>query len=193
MSSKRQKRIAATAEEYAEQISRISASQTIHSQTDSELFVVDRAGSQAARRRIAKDIKVKSEDKSGLQNIKSVTERLLIKRAVARDPKTIKIKETENILSDIWDVNDNEAIVDRSILSRSRKSRSENLQNSKMKVAIRGQSYNPSHNDHQDALAEALAVEIRKREHDLKTKGEIRSIRYILAKKYFLSSFVTDT
>jgi hypothetical protein len=174
MAIKRQKRIAATAEEYAEQISRISASQTIHSRTDSELFVVDRAGSQAARRRIAKDLKVKSEDKSGLQNIKSVTERLLIKRAVARDPKIIKIKETENNLSDIWDANDNEAIVDTSVLSRSRKSRSENLQNSKMTVAIRGQSYNPSHNDHQDALAEALAVEIRKREHDLKTKGEIR-------------------
>jgi hypothetical protein len=172
MSSKRQKRISASAEEYAEQISQISAAQNIQSRIDSELFTVDRSGSQSQRKRIAKEIKVKSDDRTGLQKIVSVTERTLIKRILAKGPKIIKDKETEKDLSDLWEVNDTPNVVDTSVLTRSRKSRSQNLLNAKINVAIRGQSYNPSHSDHQDALAEALAVEIRKREHDLKTKGQ---------------------
>jgi hypothetical protein len=39
--------------------------------------------------------------------------------------------------------------------------------------AIGGQSYNPSVEDHQDALAEALALEIKKREEERSTKGPI--------------------
>ena len=173
MSSKRQKRISASAEEYANHISRISVSQSIQAQADSDLFVVDRTGSASSRRRIAKEIRVKTSDKSGVLSIVSVVERKLVKRLVDRGPKVAKDVEAEHALSDIWDIDESLiAPIDHNIISRSRKSRSENLLSAKISVAIKGQSYNPSHDDHQDALAEALAVEIRKREHDAKTKGE---------------------
>jgi Nop53 (60S ribosomal biogenesis) len=171
MSSKRQKRISASAEEYADQISRLSVLQSIRAKPDHDLFVVDRSGSQSSRRRIAKEIKIKSTDKSGVESIVSVVERKLVKRIVARGPKEARVNESEAELCDIWDADVSTAPVDANVLTRSRKSRSENLLSAKINVAIKGQSYNPSHNDHQNALAEALAVEIRKREYDLKNKG----------------------
>jgi Nop53 (60S ribosomal biogenesis) len=171
MSSKRQKRISASAEEYADQISRLSVLQSIRAKPDDDLYVVDRSGSQSSRRRIAKEIKIKSTDKSGVESIVSVVERKLVKRIVARGPKEARVNESEAELCDIWDADVSSIPVDANILTRSRKSRSENLLSAKINVAIRGQSYNPGHNDHQNALAEALAVEIRKREHDLKNKG----------------------
>ena len=173
MSSKRQKRISASAEEYANHIINISVSQNLRAQADEDLFVVDRAGSTASRKRIAREIKVKNDDKTGIQSIVSVVERKLVKRLVDRGPKAVKATENGSALTDIWDADESQIVpVDANILTRSRKSRSENLLSVKINVAIKGQSYNPSHNDHQDALAEALAVEIRKRDHDKKTKGK---------------------
>lgn len=172
MSSKRQKRISASAEEYADHISRMSVIQSIRAKPDEELFVVDRSGSQNSRKKIAKELRI-SADKSGVENIVSVVERKLVKRSVARGPKIAKFSESDSALSDIWDADASVIPVDANILSRSRKSRSVNALSAKITVAIKGQSYNPSHNDHQDALAEALAVEIRKREHDQKTKGSL--------------------
>lgn len=173
MSSKRQKRISASAEEYANHISTLSVSQNLRAQADDELFVVDRAGSQASRKRIERQIKVRSNDKTGVESIVSNVEKKLVKRVVARGIKLVKAIEPESALVDIWDMDESQIVpVDVNILTRSRKSRSQNLLSAKINVAIKGQSYNPSHNDHQDALAEALAVEIRKREHDLKTKGK---------------------
>lgn len=171
MSSKRQKRISASAEEYADQISRLSVLQSIRAKPDDDLFTVDRSGSQSSRRRIAKEVRIKSTDKSGVESIVSIIERKLVKRIVDRGPKEARVNESEAALCDIWDTDVSAVPVDANILTRSRKSRSENLLSAKMNVAIKGQSYNPSHNDHQNALAEALAVEIRKREYDLKNKG----------------------
>jgi hypothetical protein len=50
---------------------------------------------------------------------------------------------------------------------------SDGKRTSKRKVvpAIGGQSYNPSIDDHQDALAEALAIEIKKREEEARSRG----------------------
>ena len=189
MSSKRQKRISASAEEYANQISRISVSQSIQARTDSELYVLDRTGSATSRRRIAKDIRLKAADKTGVQSIVSVVERKLVKRIVDRGPKVARDVEGELALSDIWDVDESQlAPIDHNIISRSRKSRSENLLSAKISVAIKGQSYNPSHNDHQDALAEALAVEIRKREMDAQKKGKTSLIS---CQEQFRKSYLT--
>ena len=153
MSSKRQKRISASAEEYANHISRISVSQSIQARADSELYVVDRTGSATSRRRIAKDIRLKTADKSGVQSIVSVVERKLVKRIVDRGPKVARDAEVELALSDIWDIDESQvAPIDHNIISRSRKSRSENLLSAKINVAIKGQSYNPSHNDQQGHL-----------------------------------------
>ena len=194
MSSKRQKRISASAEEYANHISSLSVSRSIQAQTNDELYVLDRTGSQNARKRIAKEAKLKSTDKTGVQSIVSVVERKLVKRLVERGPKPTRfhVKEETNF-SDIWDIDESAVVpVDVNILSRSRKSRSENLLSAKINVAIKGQSYNPSHSDHQDALAEALAVEIRKREHDLKTKGKLNEIDICIDSFYWRSLEITS-
>ena len=168
MSSKRQKRFSASAEEYADHISRMSVDRSFRAKPDEDLFTLDRSGSQTSRKRIAREISIKAADKSGVANIVSIVERKLVKRAVGRGPVA---EQEEKALSDIWGIDAPVVVVDHNIISRSRKSRTENLLKAKCSVAIKGQSYNPSHTDHQDALAEALAVEIRKKEHDLRTKG----------------------
>ena len=103
MSSKRQKRISASAEEYADQISRLSVLQSIRAKPDDDLFTVDRSGSQSSRRRIAKEVRIKTTDKTGVESIVSVVERKLVKRIVARGPKEARVNESEAELCDIWD------------------------------------------------------------------------------------------
>lgn len=176
--SQREKRIAACAEEYADQLLRVSADQNLIMKSNEELFSLDRAGSRTSKRRISKQ----KDDLSsgGVKSIVSVTERKLVERVIAKQqlqqkqpPKEIA---NEDQLADLWDdaagnVQTGNArkrkMVESAITTDGRTSKK------KVIPAIGGQSYNPSLDDHQDALAEALAIEIKKREEEARSRGPL--------------------
>ena len=197
---KHQKRIAACAEEYAEHVLSFSDTQRLAAQPNEALFTLDRAGSQTSKRRIAKQ--VADRKSAGVKSIVSLTERKLVERAVAKLKQEEQQQQTTSTstaatttstkkheLNDLWAEDTSVLIVNRSISDSSSSSSSSSSSGNrkrgvpvgaaagprKKKVipAIAGQSYNPSVEDHQDALAEALALEIKKREEELSTKGPV--------------------
>lgn len=165
MSKRREKRIAETSAEFEEQRSRQTEVSVVNSRSNDELFVVDRTGSKSARRRV-----VKEQVALATNQPVSKTERALLKK-IERKAKTqndVKPVTTlvvgqgpsSAVLSDIW-ANDNS---DSGIRI---KKPTVTIPRAK-KVAGPGFSYNPSPSSHQDVLAEALALEIKKREKDIR-------------------------
>ena len=185
------KRIAECAEEYAEHILHFSAEQTIVSKPDNDLFTLDRAGSKTSRKRIAKIQSNKSS--SDTKSIVSVTERKLVERAIAKHVQQ-KLDETKVVkqdkVMDLWG-----ETTDESLLNKSNTKRRRTVDvpvNRKVTPAIGGQSYNPSHADHQNALAEALAIELKKREEEARAKGPLDTTLSELTKSVLVEGFDSD-
>lgn len=115
-----------------------------------ELFVVDRVGSKNARLRMKRE----GGEGKGILSAKADL------RKIVKLAKKLKSKEQFEKVDpaatfDLWESEPAETEKRR--------------QCAKVKVPHPGQSYNPSLEDHQDALAEATAIELLKREKDLKT------------------------
>lgn len=184
MSSKRrEKRIAETSAEYEEQKSRVSAAAVVASRPDEALFVVDRTGSKSARRRIHKEEVAKTTNQPV-----SKTERALIKKAtqqlLAGHEKPNKAREQPSALADLW-ADEAESTGAQSV---TRIKRSSVVASAAKKVAGPGFSYNPSTVAHQNVLAEALALEIKKREKDMRNNKAITVGLSELTKSVLLDS-----
>jgi hypothetical protein len=143
--------------ELTNQINQVSESK------DHELFVIDRIGSKSARKRIAQ---TNSTDNQTDGNIPLSKKRIYNKIAKKSQQHRISNRTYSvaitNELRDIWDTNaqDEKSTIEKNIDLKVRPSK-------KIITPLAGQSYNPSESDHQDVLAEACALEIRKIEKDI--------------------------
>lgn len=154
MSLKVQKRVKKTAAEYDESIAQHVTNEVTKSNTDDSLFTLDRTGSKSAKRKIAQVLAPQAKGE-----FVSITEKKLIGRALT-EKKTVYGKYIAKIGSDeardLWgNEESNDSVADES--KRTRKTR----------TAHPGQSYNPSKNDHQNAVATAVALQIKKEEADI--------------------------
>lgn len=154
MSAKVQKRVKKTASEYEESVARLSTLEASTLDADESLFTLDRTGSKSAKRKIAQVLapQVKGD-------FVSVTEKKLIERALTtKKPVYGKFvtKIGSDEVRDLW----NDVQVDTSISEESKQTR-------KLRTAHPGQSYNPSSSDHQNAVATAVALQIKKEEAEI--------------------------
>lgn len=154
MPKSRSKRIEAiTAELDSHQIASNEESR-LASVVDNELFTIDTIGSKSARKKIENcKISAKNIDGPEKKFVSKLTEKKRKRQAV------VSIV-AHNSLYDLWDCNE--------ISSPTNTRNPCNKLHRKVKVPVGGLSYNPSINDHQDAIAEATALEIRRREMDLR-------------------------
>ena len=165
----REKRIAETSAEFEEQLSRVSAQDVVASRPDEVLFVVDRTGSKSARRRVLKEETAKARN----QPVSKTDRALLKKRAekakqqVALGLPSKPVREQPSVLADLWA--DESSATQR----QPRIKRSSTVASAAKKVAGPGFSYNPPVSAHQNVLAEALALEIKKREKDMRNSKAI--------------------
>lgn len=152
MSQRIQKRVKKVAKEYEETIVDVSNAEATSAQADESLFTLDRTGSKSAKRKIAQEILPQHN-----KEFVSQTEKKLIQRALVPKPKPYvkyitKIGSDE--VRDLWGDARSE-VVDEDDAGQRKK---------KVRVALPGQSYNPTARDHQDAIAEAVALQIKKEE-----------------------------
>ena len=161
----REKRVAATSAEFEEARSRASAAAIVAERTDDALFVVDRTGSKSARRKI-----VKEQVAQAAHVPVSKTERELLKkvqsgRSLSAAKKAAPSSGGASVLKDLWGDDDGGG---GGTVTKIKKPVATVAASLAKRVAGPGFSYNPSPDAHQDVLAEALALEIQKRERDLR-------------------------
>jgi hypothetical protein len=139
-------------EEFAENAARAQEISALAENTS--LFSIDRAGSQAKRRRVEEELLPKKQGK-----FISKTEQRLIQRTLEKNRKQygsdiVERKAanstTEPALSDLW--NDSEELVHKQ----------PRLHHKSVKLPLPGQSYHPTAKDHQDVIAQAVAIEMKK-------------------------------
>jgi len=144
--SKRQKRIAVITADYDESKLQLSIEHVITSQSNDALFTIDTIG----KKRVNKLEKtVTNEEKTFF----SISEKKLLRKLKAKKPISTEISYKKDDLKDIWGTVD--------IPIQKIRTHTPATTNNIMQI-IPGQSYNPSHRDHQDLLAEAVALEIIK-------------------------------
>jgi hypothetical protein len=149
----------------------------IQSKDDSDLFMVDRTGSKAGRKKVTTEIIPKKEN-----TFISPTEKVLInklvleqksnkkRKAYGDDVVMEKTKKIEVHLQDLWDVGTldtakpKENTQTTSNLSVANKKRRIEPTKKSLKVALPGQSYHPTVEDHQNVIAEAVAIEIKRQD-----------------------------
>jgi nucleolar protein 53 len=172
MSAKRTKRIRQTNEEYESAVQQESQQKVLTGVDSENLFTVDRAGSKSKRRKVQEEILPKEQGK-----FVSKTEQHLIQKQLKRlqsgQPRKVygsnvvdlpsSDKKIVSKLEDIWSEGD------ESDASSSKKARPHKHS---LKVALPGQSYNPSFEDHQDTLAQAVSIHMKKIE-DAKTAFDL--------------------
>lgn len=161
MSKRRNKRINQTVTEFNAAVIDVSAQSALETVPDEALFTVDRQGSKASKQKIAKEKVVEQETKTT-----SKVEQKLIKRALQNQKDGISKSKTKSKL--ISAGNDDERIEslndlwgDTELSNKRIKTNKSKATESALKV-LPGQSYNPSVDAHQDALAKAVALEEKK-------------------------------
>jgi hypothetical protein len=153
MAQKRLKRIKETLREFEEKSDNVKITAKLAAKADEELFSFDRTGSNSARRKVIKEIAPKSNGEFVSKSEKNLLERAqLPNKRVAYGKHQLNGGDED--IRDLWGSDENIS-----------KKASEKVRPTKRaRIALPGQSYNPSVDDHQNALAEALALEIKKRE-----------------------------
>lgn len=170
MSKRRIKRISQGAEELYAAVADASEERALQGRANELLFTLDRSGSKTAKRKLAAKKVEEATTGSGY----SKGEQKLVKRALANQSNgtrksartSVKSSETIEKLEDLWG---SEAPVSR------KKGRVEERNKVGMKV-LPGQSYNPSVESHQDVLAEALALEVRKEDEAAEKEKRIEDL-----------------
>jgi hypothetical protein len=151
MSKRRNKRVRETAEEFADQVQERAQSRVLEAKADENLFTVDRDGSKTAKKKIAAEV-AKS------QKVPAKVQKLVAKSRSAK--QAVDEKTQKPHIYDMWgDVEVEEK--DSHMQKRPRPNATKAV-----KVAIPGQSYNPSAMDHENAVAEAAALELQKKEKE---------------------------
>lgn len=170
MSAKRTKRIRETNTEYEEAVHQVSQQKALAHVDNKALFTVDRAGSKAKRRKVQEEIIPKEEGR-----FVSKTEQYLIekqrkrlesgqqRKAYGSDVVEIGNKKIVTKVADIWGEEEQEEQT-ANIKARPHKH--------SLKIALPGQSYNPSEIDHQNTLAQAVSIHLKKIE-DAKTAFDL--------------------
>lgn len=165
-SKKLSKRIKETNKSFEESVIQNTSVKNLQQADDSALFTIDRLGSKAGRRRAQQEYLPKEEGTYISKTEKKLIEKIISTKGDSSNQKlpygneivTIARDKIEAQLGDLWD----EPRTD--ISQKKRKIASDSLKAKKAKIALPGQSYNPSEQAHQDILAEALAVEIKRQE-----------------------------
>jgi len=168
MSKKRQRRINETVNEFEDAVAEASQKSTYMTKSDEQLFVVDRVGSKSSRRRLIKEATAVIKETTKV----SESERKLVEKAQNTIKKVSKWQPKKELqLHDLWEDSDTVKEVEQfpktmmvSLPSGRPHRVKKNEVKKKRPVPIPGQSYNPSESDHQDALAEALALELHRLE-----------------------------
>jgi hypothetical protein len=159
MSARIKKRVAATAEWASEVVARDHSNQTLLT------FEEDRRGSASKRRKLARAANADaiSVDISSLKHKSAHSEVAVLKRILEKPGRgVVPEKKNEDSLEDIWGADDvNEAPHRELEVKAALKKTAPN----------KNFSYNPAFESHQEALAEAYALELRQRE-DQKRKAE---------------------
>lgn len=151
MSQRIQKRVKKVVKEFEETVVDALNIEAVSTRPDESLFTLDRTGSKAAKRRVTQEILPQHN-----KEFVSQTEKKLIQRALVPKPKPYgkyisKIGSDE--ARDLWG-DSTEEVEDSDVVQ----------QKKKVRVALPGQSYNPAARDHQDAIAEAVALQLKKEE-----------------------------
>lgn len=163
---KRQRRQNEIAEEYANHTIISNDQAILSAKADDDLFVIDRSGSKSSKKKIAKQEVATLEGRRSLAENRLISKIISGKIGSSRKKQLTSEKDVGNGLTDLWS-HDDYGVEDVAV-KQSKK---------KLKVARPGQSYNPSVTDHQDVLAEALALQILKDEKDAKSKGSLVPIQ----------------
>jgi hypothetical protein len=175
---KRTRRGNAIGEELAKSNIENELTTIVNATSNEDLFKVDRIGSKNARKRIekVKAVIVKNngvESKADMELIKKK-----IKEVKSQESKKVVVSKIESSdLCDLWGEDNSIPSSNNRKLRNApqgvkfsaktiaeREALANNIKKNKLKIARPGQSYNPSKGDHQDALAEALALTLKKQE-----------------------------
>ena len=149
MSLRVQKRVKRIAEE-------MHASLVKEQESSSLAFEEDRVGSKSKRRKLESAMNLHKLSTVGAHGSLKTKAELAVLRRIQKKLELSKTeKPTDNQLTDIW--NDGPSTVSEG--PQNKQSKKSNLSR-----CPEGLSYNPSFEKHQEALAEALALEIRHRE-----------------------------
>lgn len=163
MSRKIQKRIKQVSQDLEDALLNNAIQLTTQNKSDDSLFMIDRKGSKSIRKRVVQEVLPKSQ---GVYI--SATEKRLIQKVLTSKPKQPYARfysTSENkALKDLWDADVIEHNDSDDVNYPTTKRR-------RLKVAVPGQSYNPSIEDHQNALAEAVALQLKKEDSTVEPKS----------------------
>jgi hypothetical protein len=139
-------------ENYEKYVATSTSDQLLQNQENDDLFSIDRVGSKNSRKRIQKSeiLKVKND------SIVSKVENKLIRKKINErnsKKKSQNLKKGQEIV-DLWQEEERMEEVGE----KETKVKSKKLKDKKpaLRIPLPGISYNPSHVDHQDAVAEVL-------------------------------------
>lgn len=154
----RKVREAALVQEYETFLDTSAADSLLTAKEDSELFVLDRGGSKKKKRKIEKATQRQVDD----PKMVSKTEKVLLERMQNKQKSKgksagVKTQPATKEVFDMWGAEDTQDLKSR---GRPRTSSQKKVK----KTAGPGMSYNPSHEDHQEALAEAVALDLKHQE-----------------------------
>lgn len=144
----------AVAEQLAVAVQQQQEEQAMAQLSDQQLFVIDRTGSKTARKKLAKE-----QQQQKKQLVVSKVEQVLL----AKTPAPAKKQTQQNGgLADLWatDEPEEQAVTMTAVTNAKKKTSKKDSTKPVLAVPCHpGQSYHPSLDDHQEVLAEALAVE----------------------------------
>jgi len=152
MSKKIVKRVKKTAQEFEESVANAAAAHADEGDADDVLFSLDRTGSKAAKRKVSQELLPKVQ-----KNFISETEKKLVKRVMTQTKKQYAKYVTpigSDEVRDLWGDVPISNIATSAVERRSKRT----------KVALPGQSYNPSSTDHQNTVSEAVALQLKRDE-----------------------------
>lgn len=147
--SKRARRIAETNTAYEAVVVEEAKEAALAHKDEETLFVVDRSGSKAARKRVLEVILPQKEGRYMSASDKKVLQKIQAKTALVPAPAPAATA----LLMDVWADEPAQPSAPR-----------RSTRQHKLSVPLPGQSYHPSPAAHQDVLAEALAVELARQE-----------------------------
>lgn len=152
---KRKQRIEETSELFTSSVDDANVRKLLKTKADDELFFVDKTGSKNAKRKVLKEVAEKTEGRKQPAAIVKTKIKANAKRVALALAEKQEAAKTVSV-HDLW--GDMECVDKQPTRKKEIKT----------KIAIPGMSYNPSLDDHQDALAEGLALEVDKVEKEKK-------------------------
>lgn len=158
MKQKRINRLKDTNRLYEETITAQIEDEVLATRKDEDLFIIDTIGSKHKRRKVEK--LQKNEVLTEQLGVVSKTEQKLVEKIIEKGIRPMKRNTGKKYdLKDVWGD-------DQDIYNNQGNGQSKVIQSKP--VCEPGQSYNPSFEEHQDALAKALANELKRREEEAK-------------------------